>query len=321
MNTQYNNATRPCNTTMQQDHAAQSRHTADVVTEAMSQAIARVTERITTLLLEGLDMLKAEMKTHVDKAIATAKGGLDKLSTAIKEIPPKIKTAVDSLCQLLPAGDLQAVCTTNVAGVIKNATGVAGVICQKGVNALVAIADKGLAIAADAVGEQVKKLGGACTSAASALPLEEAKAAIGVACQNVSEKLATMPKELLGNSTKEVNVSLSGVCTAIKSLKARHTPGSFEQLHMHSEHLPALAAGEPMDEPGMLVVAHRRQQLAQRRTELRLQQLSRVSVVRVQVYTSAQTCASTYRQTDVRHIHRHVCTFRLCSKNRRSALR
>ena len=221
---------------------------ADVLTEAMKQSVVKITETISNLLLETVDGIKADMKVHVDKAIASAKGGLDKLKVTITEIPPKIKTAVDSLCQLLPAtGDLQAVCSTNVQGVVKNATAVAGVICQKGVNAMVIIADKALATASEAAGAQIVKIGGACTSAASALPLEEAKTAIGDACTNVTEKLASLPKELLANSTKEVNVSLSGVCMAIASLRTNHAVTSFEQLHIDSVGMEARLQGSLPD--------------------------------------------------------------------------
>ena len=128
----------------------------DVVAGAMKQSVIKITAGISSLLLEGVDSMKADMKVQVDKAIVGAKGGLDQFKNIISEIPPKVKTAIDSVCQLLPAdGDLQAVCNTNVQGVFRNATGVASAVCQKGVNALVLVADKALATASEAAGAQV----------------------------------------------------------------------------------------------------------------------------------------------------------------------
>ena len=118
------------------------------------------------------------------------------------------------------------------------------------------------------------------------MPVEEAKTAITAACKNVTDKLANLPKELLANSTKEVNVSLSGVCAAIVSLKTNHAAASIQQLH--------IATAEPVNEPSTQVVAHVRfkQRPPERFPFFRLQQLSQHSVLHVQTLLEESTIQS-----------------------------
>ena len=195
-----------------------------IMDQAVKAAAGKITEAVTVALNKGLKPLQAKIQAQADKAITAATGGLGSLKTSLGKIPTAIKSTVGQVCQALPAAggvDLKTVCSNGVVGIVKNATGMVGKMCQTGVDAMIGVANKSLGSASAAVEGAIQKLAGACKTAGTGLP-DPLGPSIQGACTNVTSTLSKMPTAIIGNSIVKIKDAASAVCKTLSSLQARH---------------------------------------------------------------------------------------------------
>ena len=246
-----------------------------IMDQAVKAAAGKITEAVTAALQKSVVPLQAKIQAQADKAITAATSGLGSLKTSLAKIPAAIKSGVGKVCQALPAVggvDLKTICSDGVLGIVKNATGMVGKMCESGVNGMIGLANKTLLSVTSAAEGGINKMAGACKTAGTGLP-DPLGPSIQGACTNVTSTLSKMPTAIIGNSTVKIKDAASSVCKALSGSAAM---AQGQTILLESEHT---THSEDVERQRMVVLEHKRNLRLQSLLVRRVTQLLDVSTV------------------------------------------